>query len=41
MRECGILMNCHHPNIVKFIHEYKTKTHIYLVTELLSEGDLF
>lgn len=36
-----MLKQCHHPNIVKFIEEYKTNTHIYIVTELLSEGDLF
>jgi serine/threonine protein kinase len=40
-REIGILKQCHHPNIVRFIEEYKTNTHIYIVTELLSEGDLF
>jgi serine/threonine protein kinase len=40
-RETGILKQCHHPNIVKFLGEFKTKTHIYIVTELLSEGDLF
>lgn len=32
---------CHHPNIIKFLQEYKTKTHLYIVMELLEEGDLF
>jgi len=40
-RECGILKQCHNPNIIKFIADYKTKTHLYIVTELLTEGDLF
>ena len=40
-RETGILKQCHHPNIVKFLGEFKTKTHIYIVTEILTEGDLY
>ena len=40
-RECGILRNCHHPNIVKFIAEFKTKSSWFIVTELMVEGDLF
>jgi len=36
-----MLRQCHHPNIVKFIAEYKTKTHIYIITELITDGDLF
>ena len=35
------MKQCHHPNIIKFIGEFKTKTHIYIVTEILTEGDLF
>jgi serine/threonine protein kinase len=35
------LKQCHHPNIVKFLGEFKTKTHIYIVTEILTEGDLY
>lgn len=31
-RETGILKQCHHPNIIKFLGEFKTKTHIYIVT---------
>lgn len=38
--ECGILERCHHPSIVQFIEKSETKTHIYIVTELLNEGDL-
>ena len=40
-REIGILKQSFHPNIIKFIKEYKTKHHIYIVTELLKDGDLF
>jgi len=35
------LKQCHHPNIIKFLGEFKTKTHIYIVTEILTEGDLY
>ena len=39
--ECGILELCHHPNIVRFFKDFSTKSSIYIVTELLNEGDLF
>lgn len=39
--ECGVLERCHHPNIVHFLEKSETKTHIYIVTELLLEGDLY
>ena len=40
-RECSILGQCRHPNIIKFLGEFKTKSHWYIVTELMEEGDLF
>jgi serine/threonine protein kinase len=39
--EKGILELCHHPNIIRFFGDYNTKTRIYIVTELLTDGDLF
>jgi len=38
--ECGILERCHHPTIVRFVEKSETKTHIYIITELMDEGDL-
>lgn len=39
--ECNILELCHHPNILKLHHIFNTRTHLYIVTEFLGEGDLF
>ena len=39
--ECAILERCHHPNIIRFVEMSETKTHIYIVTELMAEGDLY
>lgn len=39
--EKGILALCHHPNIIRYFTDYNTKTRMYIVTELLTEGDLF
>ena len=39
--ECNILELCHHPNILKLYQIFNTRTHLYIVTEYLGEGDLF
>lgn len=39
--ECEVLELCHHPCIVKFREKIESKTHIFLVTELLTDGDLY
>lgn len=39
--ECSILERCHHPNIIHFVEMSETKNHIYIVTELMTEGDLY
>ena len=31
-REIGILKQCHHPNIVNFIREYRTYSKMFIVT---------
>lgn len=32
---------CHHPCIVKYKENIESKTHIYIITELLNDGDLY
>ena len=39
--ECEVLELCHHPCIVKYKEKIESKTHIYIVTELLNDGDLY
>jgi serine/threonine protein kinase len=40
-RECSILELCHHPCIIKFKNKIESKTHIFIVTEYMSEGGLY
>ena len=40
-KELEILQNIDHPNLIKLYDHYDTKSSLYLVTELASEGDLF
>ena len=30
-----------HPNIIKLIDTVESKTHIYIITEIVKDGDLF
>ena len=39
--EIDILKNLDHPNIVKLYEVFEDKTHIYLVQEMCSGGELF
>jgi len=39
--EVDILTKCDHPNIVKMYAVYETETHLFLVLELLTGGELF
>lgn len=38
--ECSILELCHHPRIAVFMKKIESKTSLYLITELMKEGDL-
>jgi len=38
--ELKILRKAKHPNIIKLVEEYRSKTHLYLIMELLKYGDL-
>ena len=40
-REIRLLRYFNHPNIVKFYEYVDTNTDIFVVTEYISEGDLF
>merc|ERR1719383_1055716 len=39
--EVSIMKRCSHPNIVQLFEEYETNDSIYLVMELVKDGDLF
>jgi len=39
--ELSILKTLNHPNIIHFISELETPTNVYLITELVSGGDLY
>jgi len=40
-KECSILELCHHPCIVKYKQKIESKTHIFIVTEYMSQGGLY
>lgn len=40
-KECSILELCHHPCIIKYKQKIESKTHIFIVTEYMSEGGLY
>ncbi|TGZ49266.1 hypothetical protein CRM22_010916 [Opisthorchis felineus] len=40
-QEITILHSCSHPNIVRLLEEYETPKEIWLVMELVKDGDLF
>lgn len=35
------MSKCNHPNIIRLKETFETKTHLYIVTELIKDGDLF
>lgn len=39
--EVDIMEKCNHPNIVKLKETFENKTSLYIVTELIGDGDLF
>ena len=39
--EVDIMSKCNHPNIIRLKETFETKTHLYIVTELVRDGDLF
>lgn len=39
--EVAIMKRCSHPNVVQLLEEFETKENIYLVMELVKDGDLF
>lgn len=39
--EVDIMAKCNHPNIVKLKETFETKTHLFIVTEKVDDGDLF
>jgi len=41
MEEVQILKNLDHPNIVKIFEYFETTSHIFIVMEYLSGGELF
>ncbi len=41
MKEVEILKNLDHPHIIKVFEFFDTSTHIYIIMEFLSGGDLF
>ena len=40
-QECGFFELVHHPSIASFVQKIETKTHMYIVTEFLGDGDLW
>ena len=39
--EIEILKFLNHPGIIKFIEKFETKTHLYIINELIDSGDLY
>jgi tRNA A-37 threonylcarbamoyl transferase component Bud32 len=39
--EVDIMSKCNHPNIIRLKETFETKTHLYIVIELVRDGDLF
>jgi serine/threonine protein kinase len=39
--EVDIMSKCNHINIIRLKETFETKTHLYIVTELVKDGDLF
>lgn len=40
MGEIDLLKNLNHPNIVKYVGSFKTRTHLYIILEFMENGAL-
>ena len=40
MGEIDLLKNLNHPNIVKYVGSFKTRTHLYIILEFMEKGAL-
>jgi len=41
LSETSVMKILDHPNVIKLIDTIETKTHIYIITEIVKDGDLF